>query len=179
MPKLRSVVMGAILSPFIAATMLGSSAHALSCVAPDLAKTMEEAKASDKMYNILVGRFYHRAAKPPPIDFENQFQSRPPTLTPAFFEGYGLSPNPQTDQPLRAYRVDIETSCAGPWCGSLPQPGTEQIAFVEERPGQPPILRISACPGMMFSAKPQDTRTDMLRTCFDRPCPVKSDNPYR
>ena len=37
--------------------MLSDSAFALSCMRPDLIKTLEDAKASDKVYHILVGKF--------------------------------------------------------------------------------------------------------------------------
>ena len=178
MLKFRSIVMGAA-TAFVLSSVSTQSASALSCMRPDLGQTMENAKASDKMYYVLVGRFSHNAAPQPPIDYENQFQSKPPTITRAYFEGYSLTPNPRTDVPLYGLPVDIETSCAWPWCGSAPPSDRPQIAFVETREGQSAILRIGPCPDMVFAAEPQGGQTDMLRTCFDKTCPVSSDSPYR
>ena len=50
--KLRST-----LTVILAALMMSEGAFALSCMKPDLVKTLEEAKASDKVYHILAGKF--------------------------------------------------------------------------------------------------------------------------
>jgi len=46
-----------IMAGLIGALLVSDSAFALSCVRPDLIKTLEEAKASPKIYYVLVGRF--------------------------------------------------------------------------------------------------------------------------
>jgi len=157
----------------VAPLMLTPSAHALSCARPDLVKTLEEAKASEKLYHILVGKFitvsprpltpYNEILRP-----EDQFKPRPPVITRTFFEGYSLAKRPYMDSRLTRFPVDIETSCAGPWCSSVPSSDRPLIAFVEARHGQAPLLKISPCPSWTFPAEPQ--KVAKLRQCLDRTC---------
>ena len=70
----------------VSVLMVAESASALSCMRPDLAQTMETAKASETIYSVLVGTL-----ETPPtqqmtqevIRPEDQFKSRPPVITPA------------------------------------------------------------------------------------------------
>ncbi len=168
--KLRSVIAG-----IAAAMMFSQSASALSCMRPDLAKTMEEAKASEKLYYVLVGKLTYDPANLPPKHKFNGQQGHPPRITPAMFHGYALTPDARSDVPLSGYPVDVEVSCAGPWCGGLPSEQSTRIAFVEAREGLPPVLKVSACPGMTFETRPNDGQVEKLRTCFDKTC--QSDRP--
>jgi len=165
---LRSLCVG-VLSTFV----LAESALALSCMRPDLSKTMEEAKASDVTYSILVGTF----ATPPTSQMpqenirpEDQFKPRPPVITPAKFTGYALTSDATTDAPLSEFPVDIETSCIGPWCSSPPSSETDAIVFVEMRENQSPVLKISPCPQWVFPLQSSLKQVKMLRSCFDKTC---------
>jgi hypothetical protein len=155
----------------LGAVMISQSASALSCARPDLVQTLEDAKASPKIYHVLVGRFLSRADRPQHGGYgspEDQFTPKPPILTPAVFEGVSLATSPGQDYPLRQFRVDIETSCIGPWCSSPPDSSQELISFVEARDGRPPILRISPCPNSTFQAEAKAVRK--LRQCLTRVC---------
>lgn len=171
MVTIKTVFRGALTG--LAATMMfAQTASALSCMRPDLAKTMEKAKASDKIYYVLVGNFIYEPIpnKKTKFDPNDQFKSKPPVITQTRFEGYSLTPEARTDVPLMGFPVDIETSCMGPWCSSPPSPKSTQIAFVEVRDGQAPLLRITPCPDMAFRVQPQDGQVDKLRTCFNGTC---------
>ncbi len=128
--------------------MLADSAFALSCARPDLVKTLEEAKASEKLYYILVGKFTSMSPRPKTsyqggyVSPEDQFKPKPPVITSTFFEGYSLAKHRRQDGHLTRFPVDIETSCVGPWCSAVPSKDSKLIAFVEAREGYPPILRI-------------------------------------
>ena len=169
-----------ILSTLLVCLLLTESALALSCARPELIKTLEDAKASEKTYHILVGQFVSSSANPKQDIYrlkdvikshpENQFKPRPPKITKTVFEGYSLANNPSQDVPLTRYPVDIETSCAGPWCGSIPQHHDKIIAFVEAREGQAALLRIGPCPSLVFSVKSENGKVQKIRQCLDRTC---------
>jgi len=176
-----------ILPALLSCLVLTESAFALSCARPDLIKTLEDAKASENTYHILVGQFVGGPLEQKPDRYhledvikshpENQFKPKPPIITKTFFEGYSLSNNPPQDVPLTRYPVDIETRCAGPWCGSLPERHHKIIAFVQAREGQAPLLRIGPCPSNTFTVSPEEGKVEKIRQCLDRTC--QSDTPHR
>ena len=57
MTKFRSAKFGRILTATLSAVMVSESAFALSCVRPDLLRSLEQAKSSPTVYYILVGKF--------------------------------------------------------------------------------------------------------------------------
>jgi len=152
--------------------MMSQSASALSCARPDLLRTLEEAKASPKIYHVLVGRFVSRGSPNQNTDGlvspEDQFKPRPPVITQSLFEGVSLAPSRRQNTRLSRFPVDIETSCIGPWCSSPPDSNQDLIALVEARPGQSPILRLSPCPGNSFLAEAEEVKK--LRQCLSRTC---------
>jgi hypothetical protein len=169
-----------IIAAALGTLMLSESAFALSCARPDLVKTLEDAKASEKLYYILVGKFTpispQEKNRPqggyvPP---EDPFKPKPPVMTSTFFEGYSLAKHRRHDGYLSRFPVDIETSCAGPWCSNVPSENSKLIAFVEVRDGQPPLLKISPCPSFTFAAEKKQVKT--LRQCLDRSCEPQAPN---
>ncbi len=150
----------------------GTSASALSCMAPDLVRTMEDAKASEKLYHIFVGevtliskRELPRTDIPPDwLGPDGDFPK--PVRAKMRFDGYSLARSPRADQPLSGFPLDVETRCAAHWCGGLPPQGEMIIAFVEARPEQPPILSLHACPQWVFSTRPGDGQVETLRSLF-------------
>ncbi|RKQ71765.1 hypothetical protein DES40_1095 [Litorimonas taeanensis] len=177
----RSVILMGVMG----ALMMGQTASALSCAMPDLAQKMEEAKASDTVYHIFVGKFRtitHGINPPKPLDtYQDSYGAphqgipphqapQPPKIQRAFFEGFSLGPNRRYDVPLSGLPVDMEIGCAGPWCGSAPSSEQTHIAFVEARNGRPPLLRVSACPNWVFQTEPNDGKVRKLRQCYDKTC---------
>ncbi|MGB0905932.1 MAG: hypothetical protein ACPGVT_00455 [Maricaulaceae bacterium] len=161
-------------APMIALAVLAPStfvpdANALSCMRPDVIRALEDAKASEKLYHVVLGQFISLNPYPvkPPVT-DNANASRPPKITRAYFEGRALTRNPHRDQRLTRFPVDIETRCAGPWCSSPPNNDSKQVAFIEARPGDVPILRIGPCPQWTFSAEPK--RVQLVRDCLDKTC---------
>ena len=168
-----------IFAAILGAMMLADSAFALSCARPDLVKTLEDAKASEKLYYILVGKF---VSPPPQTDLPetnpkansgyvlpfNPLKPKLPILTQSYFDGVSLAQSSRRDAPLTRFPVDIETSCAGDWCSSPPSSDRDIIAFVEAREGQAPLLKISPCPYWTFSADAE--RVKKVRQCLDKTC---------
>lgn len=156
----------------LGALMLSESAFALSCARPNLEQVVEEAKASPKIYYVLAGRFTpetqtSRRAGYNPSENRN-FSDKRKAVTRTVFEGFSLAPSRAADRDLTRFLVDIETSCAGPWCSGVPDASQELIAFVEAREGEPPILKIGACPKFVYPAKPETVET--VRTCLEKSC---------
>jgi len=160
--------------------MTSQSASALSCARPDLVHTLEQAKDSPKIYYILVGRFQSLTRGPafpqmgPSRSPEEQFNPKSPRVMQSYFEGFSIAKNPRYDVPLSRFPVDIEVSCAGPWCSDVPSPDRRLIAFVEARDGQPPVLKISPCPSQTFEANRKQVQK--VRQCLDKKCASEEPN---
>lgn len=165
---LRPVFMGVLGS-----CIMAGSAFALSCAPPDLAQTMENAKSSDKTYYIFVGRFQPAHQRAQSVQPKPAYQRPTATRTRMIFNGRALGRYPNWDSYLSSYPLDVQTSCAGPWCSSPPSDTGEKIAFVEAAPGHMPVLRVSPCPTWMFNLEPQTGQIDLLRSCMDRPCKAR------
>ena len=173
-----------VLIAIIGALMLSESALALSCMRPDLGQTLEEAKASEKTYHILVGKFVPQAFetdKPPDRSFiledkahppllGGKFKPKPPRIIPTWFEGFSVGAEARYDSSLVKFPVDVETSCAGPWCGSVPSREREVIAFVQAREGQVPLLKIGPCPNHVFALDAEGSHLQKIRRCLDKSC---------
>lgn len=164
----------ALLTAGLWAGMGIQSASALSCMAPDLARSMEDAKASDKLYQIIVGEFtllsQIEIPRQDPRHSLSGGGNRPdfpnPVLAQMRFDGLGLTRSQYSDQPLTDLRLEVQTTCAAHWCGSLPREGQKFIAFMEIREGQSPVLTIGPCPQYVFWAQQGDGQLDTLRRLF-------------
>lgn len=162
-------IFGAVL---LGALLVSQTASALSCAPPNLQRVVEEAKASEKTYYVLVGRFTSQTKNTRRAGYNSGVNGRSfqesKEVTQAIFEGYSIAPSRAADQDLTAYPVDVETSCAGPWCAGVPNATQELLAFVEARDGEPPILRIGPCPKYTYPANPATVET--VRTCLTGTC---------
>ena len=160
--------------------MLADSAFALSCARPDVVKTLEEAKASETLYYVLVGKFVTRGPRQKTQSHngyslsENQFKPKPPVITRSYFQGYSLAKHSHQDGYLSRFPIDIQTSCVASWCSNVPSAERDIIAFVEARPGQVPFLKISPCPSMTFQAT--EPQVQKVRQCLDKPCEPEAPN---
>lgn len=170
----KSFVFGAL-----AAALLSSPAAALSCMRPDLARTMEQAKASDDLYYILHGTF---ESTPVPKGPKSNNPNAPINgigahRVQSWFSGRILSNAPQYDQAVTRMPIDIAVGCAGPWCGSAPANGKDYIAFAKARADQPLELTIGACPDKLHNFIPGQQQIEMLRSCFDKSCALDFPSP--
>ena len=167
--KQKWSIFGAV---FIGALMASQSASALSCAQPNLQRVIEEAKASEKIYYVLAGRFSpqtkntRRGGYDPRLNGGSFQESK--EITRVSFEGYSIAPSRAGDQELVRFPVDIETSCAGPWCSGVPDSDRELLAFVEARDGEAPILRVGPCPKFVYPANPPNIET--VRDCLTGTC---------
>ncbi len=139
-------------------------ASALKCVPPDLTRSMEDAKASEKLYYIFVGELELVSKRNlPRTDIPAGWKAERAKTR---FTGYSLAADATRDQRLVDLPMEVETICAAHWCGRLPATGREIIAFVEAPPNGPPRLRISPCPQWVFHIQPSDGQVETLRRLF-------------
>jgi len=174
MMKLRAILAG-----LFGALIFSESAFALSCMRPDVLRSLQEAKEGASTYYILVGRFAsegnrHRTNPNGYVDSEDPFKPKQPVITRSLFEGVSLAKHRRQDQALSRYPIDIETSCVASWCSRVPESGQDLIAFVLERPGQSPLLQISPCPSNSFQADAE--KVQKLRQCLDKRCEPEERN---
>jgi len=166
--------MGSVIAGALGALMLAESAFALSCIRPDLIRTLEKAKTSPKIYHILVGQLEPIEPNITGHPFQrynlNERRLRPSKLTHMRFTGFSLAQREQDDTALTDYPLDVEINCSGHWCGHMPATDHDIIAFVEAREGQSPVLRIGACPSKVFQANSKGPRVKKLRQCLDKTC---------
>ena len=167
--KIRS-----LLAVLAATVFMSESAFALSCARADIGQTMETAKSSDDLYYILVGTFTSKPIPKPQqkavVDPRNQFETSKPKMVEAWFDGRILSNHKEFDTAVTRKPIDVEVTCAGPWCGSAPANGTEVIAFVKARPGLPMLLQAGPCPDKVFRLDRKKPQLKKLRACFDKTC---------
>ena len=164
----------------LAATIfLSESALALSCARTNVSQAMEQAKASDDLYYVLVGQFQStplpKKPKKAAVDPRNRFEIAQPQMVEAWFDGRILSSNAANDSLVTRFPVDVEVSCAGSWCGSPPANGKELIAFVKARPGEPMMLEAGPCPSKIFALDPKGSQISSLRACFADSCEDSAD----
>ncbi len=159
----------------LAATLfISDSAFALSCARTNVSQAMEQAKTSDDLYYVLVGTFQStplpKKTKTAVVDSRNRFETAPPQMVEAWFDGRILSSAAANDKTVSRFPVDVEVSCAGSWCGSPPANDKEVIAFVKARPGQPMMLSAGPCPSKVFAVDAKQSQVPSLRACFTESC---------
>ena len=139
---------------------------ALSCMAPDVAKTHARAAASEDRYIVVRGRLGFDAAQLPQTDWQNQQATPPHTPIAARITGQALS---LTGFVLPFERnITLDVQCFGPWCAGA-APETDYLGFLEQRDGGY-VLALDPCGGMGF-ANPTPEMLGRVKTCFQGgPC---------
>lgn len=136
--------------------LLAGPAPALSCLAPDLARSTAQAVAAEETFRVVIGRF---DVDLPPNGTAGRF--------PARFAGRGVTSDGLG--PPVSGEVTIEIGCAGPWCGEKP-PETEALAFLR-READAWVLYLGACPQWLFEA-PTKAQVETVRSCVAGNCPA-------
>ncbi|MEP1229758.1 MAG: hypothetical protein ABJG88_03705 [Litorimonas sp.] len=163
---------------------LSDGAFALSCAKPDIIKSLEDAKNSDKVYHVFVGKFTPnptgdsdwsgplgpKVLHPGGTSIKDiEMPNKSPKTIQSWFEGISLSKNPNHDSQLTRFPVDIQMTCSGMWCGSPPSSSRDVLAFVEARGEQAPVLKISPCPKWVFTGN-IPAYAGNVRYCLDKDC---------
>jgi len=134
-----------LMSVAAAAVVCASQAAALSCIQPDAARAFQNAAEAEESYVVLLGQFDFIAPPKQPVSNDAQ-----PQQVLATFEGQGLGADGFVATQPKS--VQLETACAGAWCGGFPTPGADVVAFVElTQDGY--LLSLGACGGSVFEAE--------------------------
>ena len=146
---------------------------ALSCMAPDVAKTYARAAEADESYVVVRGRLTFDATQLPKTDWQNQQATPPHTPIAARITGQALSLT-GFDLPFER-DITLDVQCFGPWCAGA-APETDYLGFLEQRETGY-VLVLDPCGGMGF-ANPTPEMLDRVKTCFQGgPC-VLGDTHY-
>lgn len=129
-----------------AALLAAGQAAALSCVRPDLARSFNEAAASEKQYVVLYGTFDFDLRKLPQVGWDRQQDTKPDNPIRAKFIGESLSR--QGFVPSAISGMTLNAQCFRPWCAAIAT-DTPYLAFVEKT-GDSYTLAISPCGGFAF-----------------------------
>lgn len=150
------------LAAMLGALMVMPSAHALSCMQPDIERELKEAIESDKVYHIFVGYFDAPQIKRKDINGHDPFimDDRSQTVN-GYFSGVSLAKYRRGDIPLERFPVQVKSSCAAHWCGNVPRRDQKMIAFVEAQENGPPLLTMGPCPYMNHHY--EDDKVRLLR----------------
>ena len=144
--------------------VVAGQAQALSCLRPDPIQTFMQLAAAEERYFVLYGELtFDESLLPEGVSMD---QTREPDPIPGQFVGKGLTRDGFANDYVSA--VNLQVTCAGPWCGSA-QSGIDAIYFVPM--SEPPATLIAGpCGGMIFP-EPSQATLDMLTTCMQGgPC---------
>ncbi|KAA2312899.1 hypothetical protein DL237_16360 [Pseudooceanicola sediminis] len=147
------------------ATLVAGPAQALSCLAPDVARSFDEASTSDARYMVLHGTLDRGTPSLPEQDLTNpdpEVQRLPALVRGKALTEDGFSAAVQA-------QITMELGCTGPWCAALPENG-EVLAFIELT-NNGPILRLNACGGHLF-ADPSPEQIALIESCQADGCPA-------
>jgi len=125
----------------VAALILAATqAQALRCLPPDIARSYMRGAAEGAV--IVRGALHHSGGKP------TSRAAQHPRRQAARLSGMRLGPG-GFDQPFDG-PVTIQTTCAGPWCGAVPQPSDDMI-YVLRQVGTTWVIAPSPCDAAVFA----------------------------
>ncbi len=135
-----------------ALSLAATQAQALRCLPPDVARSYVQ--GADVGVVIVRGALRHTGRKPP------RSTAPHPLRQAALLSGMQLGAG-GFDQPFDN-AVTIQTTCAGPWCGSVPQQADDMI-YVLRQVGATWVIAPSPCDAAVFA--PTDDVLATLTAC--------------
>lgn len=146
---------------FLAATcmLIANQSVALSCMRPDPIDSFQRFAAAPERYFVLYGTLTFDEDLLPETDMINQ--TRDPDPIPGRFVGKGLTQDGFTSDYIGS--VNLQVTCAGPWCGGAAS-GGEAVFFVPFT--EPPVSLIAEPCGSMIFPEPSQATLDMLTSCM-------------
>ncbi len=145
----------------LALSSLAGPSLALSCMAPDVAVSFNEAAASEKVYMVVHGTLTFDETKLPEVDINHQDQIPPHVDIEARLSGMSLSKagfETAFDRP-----VTLRALCYGPWCGRAVS-GAAYLSFLE-KPETGFVLAVTPCGGFEFS-DPSEEMLNKVTQCY-------------
>lgn len=140
---------------------LPGPAVALSCLAPDVARTFQKLDRAEERYIAVHGVLTFDDTKLPKTDMQDQASTPESTPLPAKLTGQSLSAEGFTTQFDKAITLDVR--CFGPWCAGAAS-GAEILGFVELRDGGP-VLTLDPCNSTSFP-EPEEAMLSTAVRCM-------------
>lgn len=141
---------------------LSGPAHALSCAAPDVARSFQFAQEAEAAYVVVHGALDYDASQVPERTPENQFDGVPTTRIPGRLTGMALSKagfKTPFDQP-----VIVAVDCYGMWCGGA-NADAPFLFFIEKTDDQGYVLHLRPC-GEFAIYDPKPEMLDQAVMCI-------------
>lgn len=133
-----------VISLAVLAGLCAGQVSALSCLRPDVARAFTTAAEAEETYVVLLGSFAFDAPGASGSDNPARETQVDSVFTGQSLGATGFQPNAPLD-------VTLKFTCAGPWCGSIPDDGTQVLAFVE-RTAAGYVFEVGPCYGSAFVA---------------------------
>ena len=156
-----------IMTAALLGSLIATQSYALSCAEPDIAADFQRLDASERMYFLALGSITYASEFP---NIEEEVQRRqsnpfgPPLEGEAIFSGMKLGANGFSE--AQEIPVTVQMRCTAHWCGTLPEAGSEILAYIEEWDGEN-LLSFSACPGPHI-LQPAEKDLIQLRACLSK-----------
>lgn len=129
------------LAPAALAALVTGPALALSCMAPDAARSYQQLDEAEERYIVVHGELSFDDTKLPKTDLQDQTSTPESTPLPARLRGMSLSKEGFTTPFNKPVTLDVR--CFGPWCADATS-GTKVLGFVELR-ADGPVLTLDPC----------------------------------
>lgn len=132
---------------------LPSLALALSCARPDMARSFQIANDAEATYQLLLGEIEYgeKTLRAPSEPETRKARLRARGITPAGFSTW-------IDRD-----VMVNITCAGPWCGSVPE--SERLLIFLRKDGTDWVIDAPPCGGFVF-VDPGQAEMRILRGCL-------------
>ena len=149
----------------LALGLIAQPVLALSCMAPDVARSTQAAMDSPDRYRIVSGILEFDPVTPP---FDGTSLGDDETASfPARVSGYALTASGFDD--TTQDRILVTTSCLMGSCGTV-EPRVDMLMFL--RVGENgPVLELGPCPQWAF-AEPTDAQKQTVLSCIMGDCPT-------
>lgn len=140
-----------------AMSVLGQHATALSCMKPNLARSFNHYAEAEESFVIAIGKVSY--SQPVPKYKQGEPRSVSAELAGGLLGLTGFGEN-------QSIPVTVNTSCLHVWCGAIPRPNQEIIAFLEKTPAGY-VMTNAPCPGV-FQMAPSDREKRIVQSCLKR-----------
>ena len=152
---MKPAVLASILS------CLTAPAFALSCMAPDIARSFNEAASAEARYEVVHGTLVFDETELPQVDLTQQDQMPQHVDIKARLSGKSLTKS--GFEQVFERPVTLRALCYGPWCGGAVS-DTDYLTFLElSENGY--MLSVTPCGDYVFP-EPSEAMLDQITQCF-------------
>ncbi|PIB26665.1 hypothetical protein BFP76_12315 [Amylibacter kogurei] len=142
--------------------MFAQSAHALSCMRPNIARSFNEFAQSDDIYVLGFGKITPTQKIIDPNKGKDGVAKHESYSVQASFSGRFMGKSGWGEPKTLPVRVEVQ--CLSIWCGGFPSGKQDAIAFFQKtKSGY--VLNMGPCGGN-YKASPTSQEQSILKSCF-------------